>query len=98
MHEVLRKCFSLFKMAPLERNKVLALVTKIIRERKRRFSVQRAILFIIAQRRNLLFNVSSLLAELLTSLRESGESEPIPLRACRRLSRNGGWWELVWST
>lgn len=85
-------------MAPLERNKVLALVTKIIRERKRRFSIQRAILFIIAQRRNLLFNVSSLLAELLTSLRESGESEPIPLRACRRLSRNGGWWELVWST
>ncbi len=44
----------------------------------------------------MLLNASILLAELLTRLRES---EPIPrLRSSRRLKRNDGWWELVWST
>ena len=77
--------------------KIVALLSTLSRQRLRqRLSLQRAILLLVVGRRHVLLRVTGLLVELLTILEESN-SVPNP-RSGRRLRRNGGWWDLVWTT
>ena len=83
-------------MLPFNR-KIVALLSTLSRQRLRhRLSLQRASRLLVVRRRHVLLRVTGLLVELLTILEES-TSVPNP-RSGRRLRRNGGWWELVWTT
>ena len=83
-------------MLPFNR-KIVALLSTLSRQRLRqRLSLQRALLLLVVRRRHVLLRVTGLLVELLRILEES-KSVPNP-RSGRRLRRNGGWWELVWTT
>ena len=82
-------------MLPFDR-KIVALLSTISRQRlQRSLSLQRAIILLLVRIRHVLLRVTGLLAELLKILEESN-SVPNP-RSGRRLKRNGGWWELVWT-
>ena len=89
-------CHAVFKIGPLEKSKLLAILIKMKQERRRKLMMQRAILSTIGQRRRFLLKISRLLSESLITLIES---EPVPHpKSIRCLKRNVGWWEAAWST
>ena len=69
------------------------LLDKIMRERRKRRLLRRRILALMLIRKRLLTRVCLLLCLFLQSV----EDESVSSRSCR-LSRNSGWWDVVWAT
>ena len=75
-------------------SKPFMLVNAIRESRRRRLNMQMALHHLISRRRHVL-HVCFLLLLLISQQRRNITTVP---RSCRRLSRNTGWWEKVWTT
>ena len=74
----------------------LVFLANAIREtRRKRLNMQLVLRNVVARRRQVL-NVALLL--LLLVSQRNNNTVPRPIRSCRRLNRNTGWWDKVWNT
>ena len=87
-------------MAPIDRERKMAAVyNKIIQDKRRRHTMQLAVLANVTQRRTYLMKIYNLLLVILHFFEWNREVENMPRRrSVRRLQRNSGWWNLVWET
>ena len=100
-HATLLRLFA--RMAPNIQKVVSALVTScannqttlavLIRKRKQRIQNQYAILHVLKRRWNVMLQAS-----LFSILLLSSKCHVRAPRSCRRLTRNDGWWHLVWTS
>ena len=100
-HATLLRLFA--RMAPNIQKVVSALVTScannqttlavLIRKRKQRIQNQYAVLNVLKRRWNVMLQAS-----LFSILLLSSQCHVRAPRSCRRLTRNGGWWHLVWTS
>lgn len=75
-------------------NRRLVLLTGIFRANRRRRMLNQALLTCLAARRKRVLLLVGLLGFLLLSSRKN----QVYQRSCRRLQRNNGWWERVWTS
>ena len=87
------------KMAPFTQQQKLAMLQNVIAARRRRERLQQAIISSVLRRRHQGLQVCMLLLLILTALQSAVASMPERrARSSRRLPRNKGWWDLVWTT
>ena len=83
----------------IHRQKKILFFKSLAAARRRRQLLQRAILLLMNEKRSRLLKSLFVLQLLLVALRHALATLPGPrVRSCRRVVRNSGWWNLVWST
>jgi len=78
-----------------DEEELVFLANAIRKTRRRRLNMQLVLRNLVARRRQVL-NVALLLLLLVSQRNKNTVSRPI--RSCRRLKRNTGWWDKVWNT
>ena len=82
-----------------QQKKKIYLFKGLTAARRRRQRLQSTILFLMNERRSRLLRSLLVLQLLLTAFQSALATLSAPrIRSCRRLARNTGWWNLVWTT
>ena len=85
-------------MAPFTHLKKVLLLKSLIGARRRRQNMQAMMINLMNRRRCRLLRILFLLQLILTGLQQAVAVPIRPrIRSCRRLQRNTGWWNLVWT-
>ena len=90
-----RQSLQLLKMAPVSTRSRRSIILKIIDSKRKRRKEQQRILFLLCQQQRILKVM--IIAGLFLLARQQVNTVD-RFRSCRRLLRNHGWWDNVWSS